>query len=174
MKAWPAEDPDRWSSPDAACRCLPKQRAPHGYTYGNAVTYNTSYGLCSGCADCRWSWPSDDPDQWGSAEAMFRCKPENVNFDFSGSCGGLYNEQCGADCHDCQWGWPAGDPDMWASSDAACHCPVSEIREVTWGGNCANLTDGLCGSYCNECRWSWEATDSDNGNSASCRCRNWY
>ena len=33
FKSWPIDDPNKWKSVDAACRCLPKQRAPEGYKY---------------------------------------------------------------------------------------------------------------------------------------------
>ena len=32
--SWPANDELAHNSEHAACRCLPKQRAPQGYTYG--------------------------------------------------------------------------------------------------------------------------------------------
>ena len=33
FKSWPEDDPAKWRSTHAACRCLGKQRAPEGYTY---------------------------------------------------------------------------------------------------------------------------------------------
>ena len=33
MKSWPFEDTLGWGSTDAACRCLPMQRAAQGYSY---------------------------------------------------------------------------------------------------------------------------------------------
>ena len=73
--SWPFDDPAKWNSNDAACRCLPDQRAPQGYTYSNNQSNNPEAGLCDGNCDCRNSWPSDDIQRWNSAEAMYRCKP---------------------------------------------------------------------------------------------------
>lgn len=175
-RSWPADDPLMHQSPDVACRCLPKQRAPQGYTYGQNPCINNTSGLCDGCDDCRWSWPTDDPSKWESAEAMCRCKPEAVMIDFGRNCKNSYDGLCGADCTDCRWSWPQADESKWNSEDARCRCPASDIKETVFGGKCGALTYGECGSYCRECRWSWFADDPEKwaGESATCRCKNWW
>lgn len=109
FRSWPADDPLKWDSEGAACRCLPRQRALIGYTYGQSDCGSSDEGLCDGCDNCRWSWPSDDPLQWNSAESMCRCMPDEETISFGNSCANSYNGMCGADCQACHWSWPADD-----------------------------------------------------------------
>jgi len=104
--------------------------------YGQNQCSDNTNGDCNGCADCRWSWPSDAGDKWLSAEAMCRCKPEDVVYEFGNSCEQNYNGLCGADCTNCHWSWPADDALKWDSADANCRCPASDIRETVFGTNC--------------------------------------
>lgn len=134
--SWVFGDADKWRSDEAQCRCLPKQRAPQGYTYGRRQCKRNTWGTCNGCDDCRWSWPSDDTAKGGSAEALCRCKPEEQDITFGGQCGALFAGECGAECTSCQWSWPTSDPAKWKSEDAACRCPASAISDVVYGGMC--------------------------------------
>ena len=60
--SWPADDPANWQSENAACRCLPMQRASLGYTYSANPCATSSEGICGdNCSECNFSWPSDDP-----------------------------------------------------------------------------------------------------------------
>jgi len=174
--SWAFTDADKWNSPDAACRCLPDQRAPQGYTYSDSECSSTTAGSCDGDCDCHNSWPSDDPLEWNSAESMCRCKPteeeESVELNYGPDCPNTYDMLCGADCTQCRESWPASDPKKWYSDDALCRCKAEDIKEITFGDRCASLTEGLCGTHCRECRMSWEATDllGESGPTADCRC----
>jgi len=70
--SWPADDPLKWRSAENACRCLPKQMAPEAYEFRKRCA-NKQLGSCSGCDDCRHSWPTWDTLRWRSAERMCRC-----------------------------------------------------------------------------------------------------
>ena len=95
--SWPLEDPDKWLSEDANCRCMPRQRAPQGYTYAKSNCGNKQAGMCtdSDDCDCRLSWPTDDPLKWRSEEVMCRCKPEDREIVFGGPCNNNYTGLCG-------------------------------------------------------------------------------
>ena len=132
MKSWPFEDTLGWGSADAACRCLPMQRAAQGYSYSLNQPASNELGICNGCDDCRWSWPSDSTRGGGDPEAMFRCKPaeETVALSYGPDCLNKYDMLCGADCHQCRESWPTDDPRKWYSDDALCRCKVDQIRET--------------------------------------------
>ncbi len=179
MMSWPFTDALGNQSPDAACRCLPMQRAAQGYNYSAAQGNNNEWGICNGCDDCRWSWPLDDPLSGGSAEAMFRCKPaeETRELSYGPDCVNKYDMLCGADCHQCRESWPTNDPRKWYSDEALCRCKVDQIRETIFSDErCEALNSGLCGTHCRECLVSWEATDTlgAQGPTSDCRCkRSW-
>ena len=145
-----------------------------GYSYGDNQCKENTAGTCNGCSDCRWSWPSDAPNQWLSHEAMCRCKPAEEAWSYGDPCDELYNMGCGADCTSCVWSWPSAED--YDSTRASCRCAEGAIKEIEWGGQCDTLEEGLCGLYCRECRWSWEATDlaGEDGQTADCRCKDWY
>lgn len=121
--SWPTDDPLGVGSDNAACRCLPDQRAAIGYTYSYQRCASDA-GICDGCSDCFYSYPSDDPLGVASAEGMCRCKPQDtdVELHYGKDCHNLYDMMCGADCHDCRESWPAEDPRKWYSDDAFCRC----------------------------------------------------
>ena len=51
---------------------------PTDYEYGDACGSSTD-DYCTGCADCDWSWPKDDPAKWDSDDAACRCKPTSLD-----------------------------------------------------------------------------------------------
>lgn len=51
---------------------------PGKYTYGDACATPTDGECGDSCADCVWSWPSNDPAAWASKDADCRCKPSAV------------------------------------------------------------------------------------------------
>merc|ERR1712109_211675 len=167
--SWPAGDKNKRRSPDAACRCLPKQMAPQAYTYKKECRKNT-WGACDGCDNCKFSWPQFDTKRWKSAEKMCRCEPDNTSWTYTTeSCPNLYDGECGADCHEC----------VKAVSDSTgettCRCAKGQVRQVIWGKLLADRADaGLCGDSCSECRWSWEESDAlgSLGTTANYRCKN--
>lgn len=73
-RSYPVGDKRKFRSSDAACRCLPKQRAPQGYTYKQRAEKKSNVGLCDGCADCARSYPNNDPLTYNSDEQMPRCR----------------------------------------------------------------------------------------------------
>ena len=80
-RSFPFGDPLKGKSPEFACRCMPKPRAPHGYVYKEFLhPYNTR-GDCDGCDNCRKSYPIGDPLKYKSDEFMVRCAPE-VEYEF--------------------------------------------------------------------------------------------
>mmetsp|Transcript_13782 Transcript_13782/g.17421 ORF Transcript_13782/g.17421 Transcript_13782/m.17421 type:complete len:146 (-) Transcript_13782:85-522(-) len=144
--------------------------ATEAYTFKKACR-NKSWGTCSGCDNCKNSWPAFDSLKWLSAEKMCRCEPaeEVQNFVYGDACPNLYDGLCGADCHSCI---EATD----SSGAKECRCAAGEIRQVVWGvKEAGSLNAGLCGDSCKECRWSWESSDSleSIGATANYRCRNW-
>ena len=74
--SYPLGDSLKTKSADAACRCLPRQRAAEGYNFRNKNLGKTTSGDCDGCSECAMSVPDDDPRGWNSPEKMARCKPE--------------------------------------------------------------------------------------------------
>ena len=177
--SWPFEDLMAEASENAACRCLPMQRATNGLTYSETdISASGNSGICDDCgANCRMSWPHDSTEGSQSAEAMYRCKPyeteEVGELSYGPDCINLYDMQCGADCHDCRESWPQNDPKKWYSDKALCRCKTEQIRETIFGDRCAKLDSGLCGTHCRECNMSWEATDTmgAQGSTAACRCK---
>ena len=181
-QSWPVHDANKWSSEDAACRCMPAQGSAQDYTYGK-LSHKSDAGLCdTDCDECRWSWPTDDPLKWKSDQLMPRCMPAGVEpyepdayadwepeagITFGGDCENLYDQTCGSNCTSCNWSWPSGDPQTWASDQAMCRC--EEKQTFIWGNQCSSLTSGLCGAFCQDCR---EATLLDDGTS-TCRCKAW-
>ncbi len=119
--SWPFDDLMVAASEQAACRCLPMQRATNGYTYSDTdISSSDSAGICDECGDnCRMSWPHDSDLAQNSAEAMYRCKTDPLDqiaeLSFGPDCANLYDMQCGADCHDCRESWPRDDPRKWYS-----------------------------------------------------------
>jgi hypothetical protein len=43
------------------------------YSYGDACS-TRSDDYCDGSCECDWSWPSNDPAKWASADAACRCR----------------------------------------------------------------------------------------------------
>ena len=173
-QSWPADDPAGWGSQDAACRCLPMQRASHGYAYGQTCSTQSSGSCGDDCSQCNWSWPADDPAQWDSAEAMCRCAPEPQVQEvvYGAACPNSYDMLCGADCHDCRETWLTDDVQKWYSEDMVCRCKAEDIRETVFAEACNSLDAGQCGSHCRECHMSWEADDPVS--TRDCRCkRSW-
>jgi len=149
MKSYPFGDSLKWRSPDAACRCLPRQRAAHGYTFSSKNHAKKNRGTCDGCEECAYSFPSDDPLRFNSAEKMFRCRPESkLEFNKNGNCGRHYNGECGQDCHLCKWSWPEG-ADGTPANGGACRC--ADIKDITFGQHCLNKDEGECGNSCKDC-----------------------
>ena len=47
------------------------------YTFGDKCAGNND--KCNPtCTDCRWSWPTSDPDSWRSKDAACRCRSANT------------------------------------------------------------------------------------------------
>lgn len=179
--SYPFGDKQKTRSPDAACRCLPRQRAPHGYTFETRNKKQVQNGTCDGCKDCAASYPKDDPTMFKSAETMLRCKADSAEtfvYGWNLHCGAKYDQDCGADCMFCLWSYPQGDPAGFDSSNARCRCPPEQIKELTWGDRCPANNSGDCGGYCRDCQYSWktyeEAANIGNNSLATCRCKNWW
>ena len=117
---------------------------PTGYTYGSdcATLTDEFCADVAGCSKCSWSWPSNDPLQWSSADAACRCQdqgtvdPAPADYTYGSDCATLTDEFC-ADvdgCTICAWSWPSSDPLQWDSTDAACRCkegpPAPELEKV--------------------------------------------
>ena len=168
--SWPAIDAQKRRSPDAACRCLPKQMAPEAYTFMKECKENT-WGACYGCENCQFSWPAWDTKLWQSPEKLCRCSSEQPTLTYSGeTCPNLYDGHCGADCHSCV---KATDD---STGQSGCYCAPGEIQQIVWGKLQAIYSDAvLCGDSCKECRWSWKETDAlgSLGTTATYRCRDW-
>ena len=74
--SWPSNDPAKWASNDAHCRCnVGGSPSPSNWTYGNACATKDSGQCGSNCNACDWSWPSNDPEKWASKDADCRCNP---------------------------------------------------------------------------------------------------
>ena len=174
--SWPYEDTRGEKGPDAKCRCLPMQRAPHGYDYARRRRSNIFLGACDGCDHCFMSWPHDSWLRRYSPKALFRCKPEDYldEYVYGDDCPNLYDGLCGADCHRCRKSWPINDFLNWHESNAVCRCTKEDIRETIFDDKRCETSDaGLCGSRCNLCLMSWEEADTlgADGPSAECRCK---
>lgn len=77
--SWPSNDPAKWSSKDAHCRCnVGAGPSPTQYTYGNACATKDSGQCGENCNACDWSWPSNDPEKWSSKDADCRCNPNGA------------------------------------------------------------------------------------------------
>jgi len=127
-RSYPFGDELKMKSPDEACRCLPRQRAPHGYHFATKTRSDkVDRGTCYGCPDCAYSYPKDDPARYKSAEKMLRCRADSEKTFVYGwdlnHCGNKYDGDCGADCNFCLWSYESGDPNKYGSSDAKCRCP---------------------------------------------------
>ena len=155
--SWPINDPQQWSSPDAACRCESGSSDTNpspstDYTYGNACD-NLTDGECgSNCNSCAWSWPTNDPQQWSSPDAACRCE----------SSGGSDNS--GGD----------GDSNDGSNSGGNTPDPNDPAYRYIWGDPCVTNTDDDCSqvSGCTTCKYSWPRDDPQqwNSNDAKCRC----
>jgi len=55
----------------------PTPPSPGNYVYGTAcaTTHDDDCAKVSGCGQCDWSWPSNDPAKWASKDAKCRCHP---------------------------------------------------------------------------------------------------
>jgi len=51
---------------------------PADYEYGDRCGSSTD-DYCTGCDDCDWSWPKDDPAKWDSDDAACRCRPSSYS-----------------------------------------------------------------------------------------------
>merc|ERR1712060_586726 len=130
---------------DAKCRCASGGEdggndggSGDDYTYGDdcATLRDDDCALVSGCSQCSWSWPSNDPAQWDSSDAKCRCASggnddndgdNNTGGDdyvYGGDCQTLTDDDCGlvSGCSQCNWSWPSSDPAQWNSADAKCRC----------------------------------------------------
>jgi len=76
IRSWPADDPEKWRSPDFACRPLRQNLIEGDFTFARR-SKPMSKGLCAlGCTGtCHNSWPVNDPERWRSPDALIRCKP---------------------------------------------------------------------------------------------------
>ena len=194
--SWPSNDPLQWSSTDAACRCESgsdsgSDPSPSSeYTYGNACG-NLTDGLCGlNCNSCAWSWPTNDPLQWSSADAACRCESgsdsgsdpsPSSDYTYGSACANLTDGECGSNCSSCLWSWPSNDPLQWSSADAACRCETDgssdggsdPAYQYAWGDACATNTDDDCSlvSGCTACKWSWPRDDPLQWSSQDAKCR---
>merc|ERR1712060_341849 len=70
--SYPADEPDRWHSDWAKCRC----KDDSDYSYGNVCEAEDDQSKCGrNCEFCNYSWPVDDPDKFRSSETACRCVP---------------------------------------------------------------------------------------------------
>ena len=134
----------------------------------------TSKGACGeGCAECRYSYPADDPLKWDGEWSKCRCKDNNL-YHYGNRCDledGDSNELCGANCVNCQKSWPADDPDRWNSPEQKCRCLPDQNYDITFGTHdCKNSNDGICGDDCATCLWSWPTGENNRSDRAMCRC----
>ena len=80
QKSYPWGDPDRHRSEGAACRTAPASFVEGDFEFSKKECRKPTAGLChAGCGDaeCRNSWPKDDPWLWKSPAAICRCMPES-------------------------------------------------------------------------------------------------
>ena len=125
----------------------PPAPKPIDYDYGDACA--TPYDdYCTGCSECDWSWPRDDPATFASKDAACRCNPAAGNPATGNTA--AYNLTCGSDwdwddsvsackddknkdycngCDSCTFSYPCGSD--WSDSCAACRCkPTSSIDQL--------------------------------------------
>lgn len=208
--SWPTNDPQQWSSSDAACRCESggqdsnDSSGTSDYTYGGACA-NLTDGQCgTNCSSCNWSWPTDDPQQFSSAEADCRCQSSDSNdqddggsdnvspdpddpayaYAWGGDCLNNTDDDCKnvSGCSSCKFSWPLDDPLEWNSGNAKCRCQTDDLvpepipnDEITFGDDCASLTDQACGDVdCIKCAYSWPKWDPMEFNSMDAMCRCQY
>ena len=78
------------------------------YTYGYDLPCGSLYdGDCGAdCMDCLWSYPSDDPDKFGSANGACRCPPTSIKeLTFGDQCPSSDSGDCGSYCRECMYSW---------------------------------------------------------------------
>ena len=74
--SWPIDDPERWRSADATCRCKPEEPQPEvpEITWGHVACNVTNLKCGTGCRECFWSWEATDTGRWAGDTAACRCK----------------------------------------------------------------------------------------------------
>ena len=101
--------------------------------YGRACSHLRS-GVCGeDCAECRFSYPVDEPLEWKSDWAKCRCFDDKP-YTYGNTCEeGSDDSACGSNCEFCNMSWPAGDDLRWFSEDAKCRCVPIDTEKITFG-----------------------------------------
>ena len=140
--------------------------------WGRACSHLRS-GVCGkDCAECRFSYPVDEPLEWKSDWAKCRCF-DDKEYSYGNPCDAEADQSaCGSACDSCNLSWPAGDPLRWGSEDAKCRCVPKDTSKITFGqAKCKAANQGICGDSCSDCRWSWPSDDAAAFRSAKAMCR---
>jgi len=126
--SWPLGDPLGRDSAEGMCRCKPSDDLfdEREISYGMACTNNYDELCGADCADCRNSWPRDDPRKWESEDAICRCKQEDFReITFGNRCASLTDGQCGTHCRECHMSWESTDTAGARGPTADCRCKSS-------------------------------------------------
>ena len=181
--SWPVDDPTKWASEEATCRCASEVEIRYGSECNN-ITDELCELKEGNCNSCRWSWDREDPLKWNSESASCRCVEDRYFYRFGWQCSDEQVEaqlqNTGEERQDCDYftSYPFGDPHMYTSVDAKCRClpPQRDAADYSYGEkHCVKTTSGACvlDGGCTACHWSWPTADvEDKWNSveAICRC----
>lgn len=176
------------------CRCESSSNddTSTDYTYGGACATLTDddCSQVAGCNSCNWSWPTNDPQQWNSNDAMCRCKAgsddggddsSKTEYGWGGECLTKHDDACNG-CDRCKWSWSLNDPELYDGDSAMCRCQTEkdiptpyDKDELDFGGACEQLDSQLCADEpdCISCNFSWPRSDPLlwEGPDAMCRCQ---
>lgn len=178
--SWPIDDPLKWGSSDAECRCASEIEID----YGNDCASITDQ-LCSmkegDCNACKWSWDRNDPLTWNSDSAKCRCVEDRYFYKYGWKCSDRRVDremaEAGTVRQECDYfvSYPFGDGAKFQSDQAKCRC-LPEQRDpgyYEYGRTCKKTTSGLCklDGGCDDCQWSWPRVDDDGSKSVEAMCR---
>lgn len=123
--SYPNGDPLMWKSAEKLLRC--RGDSETSYVYGWHLDHcGNKYDQDCGadCMHCLWSYPTGDPDGFGSSNAKCRCPPTAIKeLTWGDRCPSPDLHDCGSYCRDCQRSWKTyEEADQIGVTEGRCRC----------------------------------------------------
>ena len=108
--SYPKDDPLKFGSAEMMRRCKEDSEVKYSYGWHLPCGHKYDHDCGADCMHCLWSYPTGDPDKFGSANAKCRCPPTAIReLTWGDRCPSVDFKDCGSYCRDCLYSWKTYD-----------------------------------------------------------------